>query len=220
MNNLMLPIIYQRLGPDPAADAVTEIQVAEVITTTHKFTLLSVAHASDTKAIGGHDWDLEGILLVEGADGLEGMWTQAHFDWNCYAGLKGMVLSQARRPLEKVWETLARRPVVWIEAKGHGIYGHAVGDDPTKKYDDYVPVSMFGPTGLWIRRKELFTQNEHGRWMRGGAHAPWSWASRMGYPGLVAFDPATFCLESGVQGWSPVSRQYTLNQFLEIGGTE
>ncbi len=213
---MILPIIHQRLGGP--ADEITGFHVAETATSTHRFTLLAIEHARDTSP-PGHDWDLEGVLLVEGADGLEGMWTQAHFDIKCYSGL-AVRLVQARRLLPGIWITwgdgIIPRPLVWIEAKGHGIHGEPVGEDPTETYDYYNPVLMFGNAGLWTKRKELFTQDEHGRWMRGGAHAPWSWAGRTGYPGLVATDPAAFCLESGVQGWSPMSRHYVHNPFLNV----
>src|SRR3990172_386104 len=160
---MILPIIHQRLGDYPKADEITEIQVAELATTTHRFTLLAIAHARDTSP-PTHDWDLEGILLVEGPDGLEGMWTQAHWDWRCYAGNERV--SQARMALRGIrWAPIRpSRPQVWIEHGGHGIFGHEIGESPTEVYDDYTPSSMFNECGLWTGRMELFVQDEHGRW--------------------------------------------------------
>jgi hypothetical protein len=216
---MILPILHQRLGTKPELDHVTEVQVAELATTSHRFTLLAVIHAGDYTAnwlerlVPGseHPFDIEGILLVEGPDGLEGMATQAHFDWSWRAGITR--LSQGRRPLPPIEYTLDH-PDVWIESGGHGIHSGKVAD--AKIYNPYFPKSMFHSTGLWTRRRDLFTQDNHGRWMLGGAHAPWSWAGRIGYPGLVATDPVSFIEQSGVRGFSPLSRQYTKNPFWGI----
>ena len=206
---MTLPIIHQRI--ESPTDEPSGFQVAELATTTHRFTLLAVEHSADT-SWPKHDFDIEGVLLVEGYDGLEGMWTQAHFDIKCWAGC--IRLSQARHEVDKLRD-LDGRPQVWIEPGGHGIRGDPI-NGATRPYLDYVPVSMFSPQGYWTHRKELFVQDEHGRWMRGGAHAPWSWTGRIGMPGLVATDPVSFIEQSGVQGFSPLSRMYTKNPFWGI----
>ncbi len=195
---MILPHVYYVPG-----DAPTDFYVSVVKTTTHTFTLLAIAHARDT-TWPPHDWDLEGVLIIEGRAGFEGMFAQAHFDWTPWAGAVRLWNGKPVKPA-----VMDGGPCVWIEKGGHGIYGEPRADATDHGYYEIKQMSELDP--------KLFVQNDHGRWMRGGAHAPWSWAERIGYPGLVAFDPVRFILESGVQGFSPLSSQYTVNEFVGIG---
>ena len=200
----MKPIFIQHLADE--RDEIGAILHTSARTPTHRFDLYCVWHDLDTKAIGGHVGDLEGVLVVSRVS-VEAIIAQAHRDWTIWRG-EGAKIRNKSGPIEPA-SFFNDRPEVWIEAKGHGIHGRP-REGPRKVHDNYETI----PLALWA---DKFTQTDDGTWRRAGASAPWSWWDRNlpGPAGEVFNDPARFALRFA-DGWGPWASQYTHNDAWEV----
>lgn len=170
-----------------------------------------------------HENDLEGLLEIVRRPAspsdpqhgtLEGMLTIFHVDF-CSFNREDGRLKAGKVKLEGsfFWGTdgESRRPVVAMEAKGHGLkaapYVDLDGDGivyyprpnvspPPRNADDrnagYRLVDIFEEGGLWSHRKDSKTFDSWGSFRGGGANAPWGWddATSDVLRGEIATDPA------------------------------
>ncbi|MFJ4844739.1 MULTISPECIES: hypothetical protein [unclassified Streptomyces] len=224
-----------------------------VETSTHWFITYAFFHPRDWKDypinLTGHENDMEGVLEVVRKDGstygsLQAAVTQAHDNYYSYVPA-GSPFTGNRETVDGTLFTQAydgaQHPLVFQEARGHGMYnwdgadfaggdgivyrpsrtGGTVPRSGNDRAASYQLVDIFGAGGLWERRN---TNPPYASWgtfagdngKDNAAHTPWGWDDTNDgsdlQRGSIAPDPA-YLVSVYFGNTAPLSLAYTRNTY-------